>query len=78
MNDLYDDWRMLCNEYHSIWNAHMKSFNKVNSKYIEVGKGISNNGPSDDELDEYEKTWDAIVTIKRRMEEFVKTNTSKS
>lgn len=70
--DISAEWQKLCDEHSAARDAHFKAFAAVNQKFAAIGQGQSNTNPTDDELSEFEKTWDVWGGVKRRMSEFVK------
>ncbi len=74
MADLYDEWVLLCDEYHVAWDAQFNAFRKVNDKLIKIAQGTSDTNPTNEELDKYEKTTEALNDVQHRMDECIKAN----
>ena len=70
--DISTEWQKLYDEHAAARDAHFKAFAAVNQKFVAIGQGQSNINPTDDELSEFEKTWDVWEDVKRRMSAFVK------
>ena len=70
--DISAEWQKLCDEHDAARDAYFKAFAVLNQKFAVIGQGKSNANPTDDELAEFEKTWDVWEDIKRRMSAFVK------
>ena len=69
----YEEWQSLCDERVSACDAFLKAFDVVSQKFMAVAQGESNTNPSDTELSEFEKTWQALEDIKKRIDEKLKT-----
>jgi hypothetical protein len=74
MADLYEDWILLCDEYHDAWDAQFNAFREVNNKLVKIAQGISDINPSNEELDKYEKTTEILKDVQHRMDECIKVN----
>jgi hypothetical protein len=70
--DISAEWLKLCDEHAAARDAHLKAFAAVNQKFAAIGQGQSKTNPTDDELSEFEKTWDMWEDVKRRISAFVK------
>lgn len=73
--NLYNDWQALCSEHESAKNAYFQAFATVNQKFMGIAQTDSRANPTENELSEFESTWQAWEGVKQRMAEFVKRNT---
>lgn len=71
-HDVYREWQKLCGEYEKARDAHFQAFAAINQKFGEIAKGTSGINPTSDELSEFEITWQAWESVKKRMDIFVK------
>ena len=71
---VHEEWKKLCEEHTATRDAHFKAFKVINNKFMAIGQGTSHTNPSDKEMSEFEKTWQAWEDVKNRMSEFVKKN----
>ncbi len=74
MTNLHEEWQKLCEEHETARDAYFEAFKPVNQKFSQIARGASGPNPSNDELDEFNATWDAWQDVKRRMDEFIKAN----
>ena len=70
--DVYAEWQKLCEEHDAARDAYFQAFGTVNQKFAAIGRRTSGINPSDDELSEFERTWQAWEDVKKRMNMFVK------
>jgi len=71
-SEIYAEWEKLCEEHEKAREAYFKAFACVNQKFAAIGRGTSNENPSDNELSEFDEAWNAWENIKNRMHKFVK------
>ena len=67
-----EEWKKLCEEHEAAKNAYLEAFYAINRKFMAIGQGTSRTNPSDDELLEFERAFQALEDVKNRMSEFVK------
>ena len=70
--DVYTEWQKLCEEHEAARDAYFQAFAIVNQKFAAIGRGTSGINATDDELLEFERTWQAWEDVKKRMDIFVK------
>lgn len=70
--NVYAEWQKLCDEHESAREDYFRAFTTVNQKFAAIAQGTSSINPGDDELSEFETTWQRWVDVRRRMDEFVK------
>lgn len=74
-SDIYTQWQKLCDEHASARDAYFKAFTIINKKFMAIGQGESSINPTNEELLEFEKTWNVWKDIKKRMSNFVNKHT---
>jgi len=74
MKDLFEQWDALCKEFEAARDAHNVAQSAVTSAFSRVAKGTGGN-PSDEDLEAAERAWEKLGDVKKRMDEFVRTNT---
>jgi hypothetical protein len=70
--DVYAEWQKLCEEHEAVRDAYFQAFAIVNQKFAAIGRGTSGINPTNDEISEFERTWQAWEDVKKRMDTFVK------
>ena len=70
--DVYAEWQNLCEEHEAARDAYFQAFAIVKQKFAAIGRGTSGRNPTEDELSEFERTWQAWDNVKKRMDTFVK------
>ena len=70
--NVYTEWQRLCEEHEAARDAYFQAFATVNQKFVAIGQGSSSDNPNEEELSEFERTWQAWEDVKRRMDQFVK------
>jgi hypothetical protein len=70
--DIPSEWQKLCDAHAAARDDYFKAFAVVNQKFMTIGQGKSSANPTDDELVEFEKTWNVWEGVKKRMSAFVK------
>jgi hypothetical protein len=68
-DEIYAQWQKLCAEHDTARDAYFGALFAVNEKFAAIGKGVSSTNPTDDELSEFEKTWERWKDVKRRMDD---------
>ena len=70
--DVHTGWQELCKEHDAARDAYFQAYAAVNHKFSAIGQRASATNPTDDELSEFEKTWQTWEDVKMRMDAFVK------
>ena len=70
--DVYGEWQKLCEEHEAARDVYFQAFAVVNHKFVAIGQRASKFNPKDNELSEFEKTWQAWEDVKKRMDAFVR------
>jgi hypothetical protein len=71
-SDIGEQWGRLCDEHEAARDAYFRAFSAVNQKFVAIGNSTSTANPTEGELSDFQKTWQAWQEVKRRMDEFVK------
>lgn len=72
--DVYGEWQKLCEEHEAARDAYFQAFAVVNHKFVAIGQETSETNQTDNELSEFERTWQAWEDVKIRMDAFVRQN----
>lgn len=70
--DIAAEWQKLCDRHEIARSAYSNAFAAVNSKFVAIGRGASNENPTANELSEFERTWEEWEAVKKQMNDFVK------
>ena len=70
--DVLTEWQKLCEEHESARTAYLQAFASVNQKFAAIGREASRINPTDDELSNFESTWQTWEDVKKRMDKFVR------
>jgi hypothetical protein len=71
-SDIGEQWSRLCDEHEAARNAYFCAFSAVNQKFVAIGSNTARVNPTESELSDFQKTWQAWQEVKRRTDEFVK------
>jgi hypothetical protein len=71
-NNIYEEWQKLCQEHDAARDKYFAALSTVNSKFSAIAQGNSNSNPDENELSDFDKTWQDWEGVKHRMSEFVK------
>jgi hypothetical protein len=74
-SDIGEQWRRLCDEHEAARDAYLRAFSAVNQKFVAIGSNASRVNPTEGELSDFQKTWQAWQEVKRRMDELLKKHT---
>ncbi|MFP5357824.1 MAG: hypothetical protein ACLGHI_05130 [Gammaproteobacteria bacterium] len=70
--DVCAEWRKLCEEHEIVRVAYFQSFALINQKFSAINQITSHANPIDNELSQFERTWQEWEDVKKRMDAFVK------
>ena len=70
--DVSAEWQKLCDEHEVARAAYLQAFAVVNQNFVSIAHGIARTNSTEDDLLEFDKTWQAWEDVKRRMHIFVK------
>jgi hypothetical protein len=70
--DIGEQWGRLCDEHEAARDAYFRAFSAVNQKFAAIGSNRPRVNPTEGELSDFQKTWQAWQEVKRRMDDFVK------
>ena len=73
-NDANEKWQDLCDEFRAANDAYTQAFIVVQRKFAATADGLPVNGPTDQELSEYEERSRALDDVKERMDQFCRNN----